>query len=271
MLSRALVVAIGIMGASIAAHAASTYSNLPPATQPLGSVPDAVPMDQGTGCTTNTQPCATVQSPSSRFGQPIQANCQSLSAPTQYEQCINTAVSPPMLEIYLGTTWAPIAIFNASAGTYTPVNDNSVANTVALRASSFAQFPNGVWRLTDGVAGASKLFYAPDKAGVCSADDGGKCVLGSGGGYWLAQFGTGVANVRQWSPDPTGAANSSAAFNSCLAAMAPGGTCYAGGARYNIAGRFPSQRGPPLTADMLSRMLAPTPARRGTSIFTRQF
>src|ERR1700675_2414750 len=57
---------------SVTAHAAGVVSSLPQASQPLGTLPDAVLMDQGTGCPTATAPCVTSQSPSLRVGQPFQ-------------------------------------------------------------------------------------------------------------------------------------------------------------------------------------------------------
>lgn len=94
------------------ANAASTVSGLPQATQPLGTTPDAVLLDQGTGCPTNVSPCTTKQSPSVRVGQPVQATCSSIASPFTYQQCIDTSVSPPVLKEYIGSTWRPLLTLN---------------------------------------------------------------------------------------------------------------------------------------------------------------
>lgn len=95
------------------ANAASSFSGLPAATQPVGSIPDAIPLDQGTGCPTNVSPCVTKQTPSTRLGQPVQTTCSSVSAPFTYQTCIDTSVSPVVLKEYIGG-WVPLYSLNSS-------------------------------------------------------------------------------------------------------------------------------------------------------------
>ena len=64
MLLRALLFVLAVFFLAAPAHASSTYWNLPPAQQPVGTVPDAVPLDQGTGCPNQGTPCYTAQTPS---------------------------------------------------------------------------------------------------------------------------------------------------------------------------------------------------------------
>jgi hypothetical protein len=119
MLFRALALVLAILGCSVAAQASSTFSNLPPAAQPVGSIPDAVPMDQGSGCKFGTSPCATVQTPSLRIGQPLVQNCSLISAPFQYQECFDTSVSPTTLKVYVGTTWIPLIDFSGGGSAIT--------------------------------------------------------------------------------------------------------------------------------------------------------
>jgi hypothetical protein len=120
---RRFSILFGIMLAALiaagTAQASSTFSGLPAATQPLGTVPDYVPMDQGTGCP-NGSPCATVQSPSLRFGQPVQQVCSSIATPFPYQQCIDTSVTPRALRVFLGSTWVTIATLDSADGLWVP-------------------------------------------------------------------------------------------------------------------------------------------------------
>jgi hypothetical protein len=93
-----------------------------------------------------------------------------------------------------------------------------VANTTALRAAATTTFPNGVWRITDGVAGAPPLWFTP-KSGACATDDGAFCVDSSDGNQWDGVFPASGADVREWSPDPTGSTNSEPAFAAAISSM----------------------------------------------------
>src|SRR5215472_7767834 len=122
------------------AQAASTFSSLPAAVQPIGNSgtagPTYVPMDQGAGCP-NTTPCATVQSDALRLGQPIQANnCVAVvGAPFQYQQCIDTSTSPPVQKEFIGTTWWPIVTLNPTAPG--PIQINTAAPPVKALTSPY--------------------------------------------------------------------------------------------------------------------------------------
>ena len=73
----------------------------------------------------------------------------------------------------------------------------AVGNTTALRAQPTASFATGVWRITDGIAGAPPLFFVPGTK-ACSVDDGASCVSSIDNKSWLAQFPTQGADLRQW-------------------------------------------------------------------------
>lgn len=73
----------------------------------------------------------------------------------------------------------------------------AVANTTALRGTSTAIYPKGIWRLTDGAAGAPPLFYTAG-TGACASDDGGSCINSSNGAHWIGQFPAYGADSRQW-------------------------------------------------------------------------
>lgn len=77
-------------------------------------------------------------------------------------------------------------------------NAAGIANTTAVRAATTTNYPNGFFRLTDGVAGAPPLRYIVDTHSVCAADDGGSCIAASGGGYFIAQFPGNIADIREW-------------------------------------------------------------------------
>jgi hypothetical protein len=62
--------------------------------------------------------------------------------------------------------------------------NNAVGNTTRLRLTRTSAFANGVWRLTDGVAGAPPLFFVPS-SGVCATDDGASCVNSGDGNSWV--------------------------------------------------------------------------------------
>jgi hypothetical protein len=99
---------------SVIGHAAQAqYAS---ASQPLGNTPDVVLLNQGSGCSANTAPCATVTSPSVRFGQPVQLTCSTIATPFQYQECIDTSLSPPELKQYIGSTWWPIWTLSPSSG-----------------------------------------------------------------------------------------------------------------------------------------------------------
>ncbi len=95
------------------AQAAGIVSGLPQASQPLGTLPDAVLLDQGTGCPTATAPCTTSQSPSLRVGQPYQGIAPPAS-PFLYQLWWNTSVTPNTLNIYDGSQWVLFGNLNSA-------------------------------------------------------------------------------------------------------------------------------------------------------------
>ncbi len=110
------------------AQAAGTFSSFPDASVPLTGV-DEVPLDQGSGCSTNVAPCTTSRVKSLYLGQPIQTNCMAIVAPFAYQECIDTSTMTPTLKQFIGATWFSIATLNSSTG-YTPAfaNPLPVAN-----------------------------------------------------------------------------------------------------------------------------------------------
>lgn len=118
----------------------------------------------------------------------------------------------------------------------------SVANTTALRASSTAVFPNGVTRLTDGVAGAPPLHFTVG-SGACSTDDGASCVNSSDGNHWNGVFPVNGADIRQWGAIADDTTDSGPPLQKALAwaatgtgrrLSAPPGTFYVGTAPGSI-------------------------------------
>ncbi len=104
-------------------HAASVVSGFPQASQPLGNIPDAVLLDQGTGCPGNVPPCTTSQSPSLRVGQPFQSTVAP-GTPFKYQLWWDTTVSgTPKLKIYDGSTWNLTGTLDTTAHTWTPPGD----------------------------------------------------------------------------------------------------------------------------------------------------
>lgn len=107
----------------------------------------------------------------------------------------------------------------------------SVPDTAALRNACVAAascppgnpaYPNGVWRLTDGVAHAPPLFYVADLFSACSRDDGGQCVAASGGGFWFARFPATGADAREWGVAADGVTDAGPAIGNALAWAAHG-------------------------------------------------
>jgi hypothetical protein len=253
MLFRALALVLAIFGCGTAAQASSTFAGLPQAAQPVGSIPDAVPLDQGSGCKFNTSPCTTVQTPSLRIGQPLAQNCLTIPSPFQYQECFNTTTSPAVLEVYVGTTWLPLAgvtgsvvgpgttvvgdcvdwnsttgnvLGDAGAPCLTAVNGiPSVTNNVALQALSPGQYGKVV-RLGFSVPGdAPALLYnwAPSCPGA--PDNGAYVAPGVGGsGCWVANFPATGDDVREWGTAPSG--DMSSQLQACLTA-ATHGVCLA--------------------------------------------
>ncbi len=120
--------------APTAAYAAGIVSNLPAASQPLGTLPDAVLLDQGTGCPTASAPCVTSQSPSLRVGQPVQG-ASSPASPFKFQLWWDTSATPYVLKIYDGAQWVVYSSLNAT--THSAANNASMA-TDASNASPLA-------------------------------------------------------------------------------------------------------------------------------------
>lgn len=127
-----LALAIFLAGS---ANAASTFSGLPAASEPLGSGNTAIPLDQGAGCASQTTPCATVQAPQERVGQPIQApsGCPAaITSPFLYQPCIDTSTSPSVLRSWFGGAWQPIGAYDTANGIWTPpVGGGAMPNIAA--------------------------------------------------------------------------------------------------------------------------------------------
>ncbi len=130
MTHRLLAALVAVLLAMPSVHAASVVSGYPNASQPLGNIPDAVLLDQGTGCPNNVPPCTTSKSPSLRVGQPFQSN-SAPNPPFKYQLWWDTTTAGlPKLKIYDGSTWNLIATLNTSAHSWLPIFPNQTANTV---------------------------------------------------------------------------------------------------------------------------------------------
>lgn len=146
---RALIGLLAVVAAAIIGHGAQAAAgpSYPAASQPLGNTADVVLLYQGAGCPSNAAPCATVTSPSVRFGQPIQLTCSTVVSPFQYQHCIDTSLSPPQEKEYIGTTWWPLWILNGSTGPSLALTNFSITNlTVAgtLSVGGAASFTGGL-------------------------------------------------------------------------------------------------------------------------------
>jgi len=152
--------ALALVGALIAgeAGAAGVASGLPAAAQPLGGVPDAVLLDQGTGCATATAPCATSQSPSLRVGQPYQG-AVAPSSPFLYQLWWNTGLSPAVLSTWDGTQWVTVGTLNLTTHAW----------------SGLGAIPTGTITSAQlvGSVPASKLLLPKYGAGCTLSNDGG--------------------------------------------------------------------------------------------------
>jgi len=141
---------IGLIAAALfaipVAWAASTFSGFGPANQPVGSTPDYVPLDQSTNSTTgclNNPPtnCQTVQTPSTRLGQPVQASsgCPAFFAalpspfntPFKYEPCWDTSATPPAFNYWDGSAWVTAASFDTTNHLWVPPVGGGTVPTIA--------------------------------------------------------------------------------------------------------------------------------------------
>lgn len=138
-----ILFAVAFLGVCWAAQAASTYSGLPAASQPLGNVPTYVPMDQGTDCTVKKpQNCLTVQSDALRIGQPVQTSCVlNVSAPFPYQTCIDTSQNPPVFNEWIGTQWWPIATLSSTLG-YIPTAAGGLSFKNVTKTANYSLGPN---------------------------------------------------------------------------------------------------------------------------------
>lgn len=221
MLLRALLFVLAVFFLAAPAHASSTYWNLPPAQQPVGTVPDAVPLDQGTGCPSQGTPCYTAQTPSLRLGQPLVQNCSLIVSPFQYQQCFDTTTSPATLKVYVGTSWQPAVNFSGGGNVLIP----TVANNAALQALTAGQYPFVIRQgfSTPGDAPTLPFVWmatcpgAPDNLGYLVAP------LTGGTGCWVADY-TGAIDIREFGAVGNGSTPSSAGTQAALnAAAAMGG------------------------------------------------
>lgn len=135
-----LLAVLGMAGAAWAANGPS----YPAATQPLGSIPDIVLFYQGSGCSSDVGPCNTVTSTSLRFGQPIQANCLSILTPFQYQQCIDTTQSPPVLKEYIGIVWWPLIALSPTVGPSFVIGGGTTVK-VTVNTTTTITAPTTIW------------------------------------------------------------------------------------------------------------------------------
>lgn len=199
-----LMAALGLSSAE-----AGTFSSFPPATEPLGGA-EVVPMDQGSGCPFNVQPCVTSQAPSARLGQPVQTTCAAIVLPFQFQYCIDTSLSPPVLKQYLGTAWVPIEA---------PV----VATNAALKALP-GGIVTGVYRqgfAAAGDGGAMSYSWSPSPCPLTAGagDDGSQVAPLVGTGCWLWTEPT-AASVQVWGARFNNLTDDTGAFNKACAATA---------------------------------------------------
>lgn len=100
-------------------------------------------------------------------------------------------------------------------------NLSHLADNAALKAASTATYPDGVWRDSfSASAPAPALFYSAS-ASACSlnsgAGDNGSQVQSSNGKCWLANFGGGGADVREFGAVADGLTDDTSAINAALA------------------------------------------------------
>jgi hypothetical protein len=213
----ALILLLGLLGFAAPASAHSA------ASQPLGLTPDAVILNQGSGCPTNTTPCATVWSPSVRFGQPLPTNCLAIGAPFPYQQCIDTTASPPILKEFIGSAWYPVATLSPTAG-YLPLF-GSVPSEAVLATRTIANYPQGVWRSDYAVGnGAEPMLYLPSNAACpinSGAGDGGSQVPSADGKCWIAQPPEQGYDVKEFGARGNCSTDDSAAFQAAGNTGAP--------------------------------------------------
>ncbi len=132
LMRRLSLVLCALLALGSVGHAASVVSGFPQASQPLGNIPDAVLLDQGTGCPGNVPPCTTSQSPSLRVGQPFQSTVAP-GTPFKYQLWWDTTVSgTPVLKIYDGSTWNLTGTLDTTAHTWLPSFPSETANTAFL-------------------------------------------------------------------------------------------------------------------------------------------
>lgn len=163
---------------------AATITSLPAASQPLASG-DAVWVEQGAGCATNTVPCADKQTPSLRVGQPIQTNCAAIVTPFQYQYCIDTSVSPPQLKAFIGVAWWEIAVLDPSLGFQLVLNPPTPLSVA-----------NGGTGLASGTSGGIPCYTAAATMASSAALTASNLVLGGGAGACPTALGsTGTATT----------------------------------------------------------------------------
>jgi Pectate lyase superfamily protein len=101
----------------------------------------------------------------------------------------------------------------------TTATNFQVSNTTELSLLATTAAPNGVWRATDGVAGAPPLFFTP-WGSACSlnagAGDGGSQVRSADSKCWLGQFPVTGADVREWGAIADGSTDVTAAIQAAI-------------------------------------------------------
>jgi hypothetical protein len=256
----------GLLAAAVVAipvaWAASTFSGFPSATQPLGGLPDYVPMDQGTGCTTNPPTsCTTVQTPSTRIGQAVQAasGCPAFfsglpspfNTPFKYQPCWDTSISPAAYRYWDGSQWVTVANFDTTNHLWVPPIGGGTLPTIAGQpitdlcagtpqstvyvsgAPNITSFgstcPQGIhkvviWQSTPTVIYNASSMILPGAMNITVTPGEAWYLLSLGGGNWQLLFG-----------EPGGTFTGVTSFNGRTGAVTPAAGDYNFNQIYGVA------------------------------------
>lgn len=142
-----------------------------------------------------------------------------------------TAPSPGNYYSWNGTNWVPVP-------------GPLVINVTALRGactgtsgcpSGDPVYPNGVTRMTDGVANAPPMAFAVGSA-TCATDDGATCVNSADGKSWVGKFPGVAADPRQFGAIGDGVTNDNAIWQNIVNDLPSGATVELGPRQYCITG-----------------------------------
>jgi hypothetical protein len=256
----------GLLAAAVVAipvaWAASTFSGFPSATQPLGGLPDYVPMDQGTGCQTNPPTnCTTVQTPSTRIGQAVQAasGCPAFfsglpspfNTPFKYQPCWDTSISPAAYRYWDGSQWVTVANFDTTNHLWVPPIGGGTLPTIAGQpitdlcagtpqstvyvsgAPNITSFgstcPQGIhkvviWQSTPTIIYNASSMILPGAMNVTVSPGEAWYLLSLGGGNWQLLFG-----------EPGGTFTGVTSFNGRTGAVTPAAGDYNFNQIYGVA------------------------------------